>query len=87
MDEVVSVQVVLRHQSYPLHSSLEVWVEEDSEDRLWTIKNKRGMSTSGLGNSLLHCCYTYPSGGNPGKRALFCIPQGPIHSVPGDDGM
>lgn len=86
MGEVVSVQVVLRNQSCSLHSSLEVCMEADSEDRLWIIKDKRSVSTSGLVNSLLHCCCTEPSGGNPGERALFCIPRGPVNLVSGDDG-
>lgn len=75
MDEVVLVQVVFRHLSCSLHSSLAVGMEEDREDRVWIIEYKRGMSVSGTSNFLLPCCSTIPSGNNPGKRALFCIPQ------------
>lgn len=85
--EVVSVQVVFRHQSCYLHSSA-VGQEEDGEDRVWAIGDKRGMNISGPSNSLLQCCFNAPSSGNPGKRALFCIPQGPMYSVSRDgDGI
>ena len=41
MDEVVSVQIVLRHQTFSLHSSLAVEIEGYGKDRVWTIEDKR----------------------------------------------
>ena len=87
MDEVVSVQIILRHHTFSFHSSLAVEMEGYGKDRVWTTEDKKGiMSISGSPNSLLLCWRT-PSGGNPGKTALFCIPCGPMNSVSWDDGM
>lgn len=41
MDEVVSVQIVLRHQTFSFHSSLAVEMEGYGKDRVWTIEDKR----------------------------------------------
>lgn len=59
MDEVVSVQIVLRHQTFSFHSSLAVEMEEYGKDRIWTIEDKRHMSISGSPNSLILLMHSF----------------------------
>lgn len=83
MDKVVSIQGVSRHQRWHLPSSPAVGTQEDGEVSVCTIGDSRGARISGPSNSLWHCCCTASPGDNLGRKALFCVPQGPVNSVPG----